>query len=147
MTSPKYPTQKQKEMAAKRTAEWRKNNPNYNENWRANRLIIDPDYTKDVNRKRLYGITGDQYRTKVQNQDGVCMICGLPPMGRQLDVDHCESPWKIRDLLCGNCNPGLGKFKEDPALLRAAADYLERHHPEKKAWDPDTDLWTFEATG
>jgi hypothetical protein len=30
-------------------------------------------------------------------------------------------------LLCFNCHGGLGQFKDDPAALRAAAGYLERH--------------------
>jgi hypothetical protein len=31
----------------------------------------------------------------------------------------------IRGLLCVNCNLALGQLKDDPALLRKAADYLE----------------------
>jgi hypothetical protein len=32
----------------------------------------------------------------------------------------------VRALLCHHCNVSLGRFKDDPALLRAAADYLEK---------------------
>jgi hypothetical protein len=31
----------------------------------------------------------------------------------------------IRSLLCNNCNLGVGNFKDNPALMRAAADYIE----------------------
>jgi hypothetical protein len=32
----------------------------------------------------------------------------------------------IRAFLCVDCNHGLGRFCDDPALLRAAAGYTER---------------------
>jgi hypothetical protein len=42
---------------------------------------------------------------------------------------------QVRDLLCGNCNRGLGLFKENPSLLTAAAWYLERHkHGTSTIW-------------
>ena len=43
-------------------------------------------------------------------------------------VDHNHTTGKIRDLLCGNCNGGLGKFMDNPELLIKAADYLKERH-------------------
>jgi recombination endonuclease VII len=52
----------------------------------------------------------------------VCAICS----GRhRLSVDHCHKTDEVRGYLCGYCNPALGSFKDDPKLLRRAADYLE----------------------
>jgi len=44
----------------------------------------------------------------------------------ELHVDHCHQTGKIRGLLYGRFNIGLGCFEDNPDLLRAAADYIER---------------------
>lgn len=76
-----------------------------------------------------YGITDHQYRTMVAGQGGVCAACGNPPRngkGRRLHVDHDHATGVIRGLLCMGCNIAIGQAKENPARLRAMADYLER---------------------
>lgn len=76
---------------------------------------------------RSYGITPEDYDRMVKEQSGVCAICGGPPQGRgRLHVDHVHGSGSIRALLCSRCNPGIGMFKDNPDLLRAAAIYLER---------------------
>lgn len=42
-------------------------------------------------------------------------------------IDHCHKTGKLRDPLCARHNLGLGFFDDDPAMLRAAAGYVERH--------------------
>lgn len=80
-----------------------------------------------------FGLTLDDYFKMHDAQQGVCASCGRPETDRRngkirwLAVDHCHSTGAIRGLLCGNCNNGIGRFRDDPDLLRKAADYLERH--------------------
>ena len=42
-------------------------------------------------------------------------------------LDHCHETNTFRGFLCNNCNHGLGKFKDDPAILQNAIDYLLAH--------------------
>ncbi len=58
---------------------------------------------------------------------GMCSIAGCPYVG-PLVFDHWhDGPKKgeFRGWLCSNCNAGLGFYADEPARLRAAADYIE----------------------
>jgi hypothetical protein len=74
--------------------------------------------------KARYGITGEQAAEMLDAQDGLCAICRERPADH---VDHDHLTGRVRGLLCFNCNGGLGQFRDDPELLRAALDYLDRH--------------------
>lgn len=75
-----------------------------------------------------YGLFPEDYNRMLREQQHKCLICGLDetecPYG-SLSVDHNHATNKVRGLLCHNCNTSIGKFKDNPALLRAAAQYLE----------------------
>ncbi len=76
--------------------------------------------------KSLFGLTVEQYDEMLDQQKGVCKICGRPcSSGRRLAVDHCHETGKIRGLLCGNCNKGIGNFQDSVPVLRSAIEYLE----------------------
>jgi hypothetical protein len=100
----------------------------------------DPEFHRRVVLSR-YGLTLESFAALLASQGGVCAICGTDdPQGRydQWHIDHdqtcCPTPRGkhgccgrcIRGLLCAACNLGLGKFRDESALLRAAADYIER---------------------
>lgn len=82
--------------------------------------------------KYRYGITLADYETLLESQRGRCAICDTSKPGGNLtkwSVDHCHDSAKVRGLLCAACNMGIGQFGDDPARLRAAADYIERRRP------------------
>lgn len=60
-------------------------------------------------------------------QRGHCAICGNNMDAPHLDHDH--NTGALRELLCRSCNLGLGYFRDSPAILSAAIDYLRRHTP------------------
>lgn len=79
---------------------------------------------------KTYGITRAQYEVMLAEQGGVCAICGELPstgMGKAFHVDHDHATGIVRGLLCGECNTGLGKFKDDPRMVETAAAYLHKH--------------------
>lgn len=83
--------------------------------------------------KRYYGMTGEEYGQKLADQKGLCAICGNPETAmlngvpKVMHVDHDHATGAIRDLLCGMCNGMLGLAKDNPQVLIAAAEYLQRH--------------------
>lgn len=78
-------------------------------------------------RKAKYGVSAEQYAEMVARAKGRCELCGDPPSSRGLGIDHCHRTGIVRGLLCTRCNTALGKLRDDPRLMRAAADYVERH--------------------
>jgi DNA-directed RNA polymerase subunit RPC12/RpoP len=84
--------------------------------------------------KRRYNITPQEYETKLVSQDYKCAICGKDAAdnkrGGKLDplhIDHCHKSGKLRDLLCHQCNSGLGQFKDNINLIQKAVQYLIDH--------------------
>lgn len=77
-------------------------------------------------RRRRSGLHRDDYAVLLWAQSGRCPIC-LDWFGTALRVDHDHTTGRVRGLLDDACNMALGHMGDDPALLRAAADYLRRH--------------------
>lgn len=84
-------------------------------------------------RLRRYGLTVVAYEEMLAAQNGLCALCGKVETHRdkrgeitRLAVDHDHVTGSVRALLCHACNTGVGSFYDDPAVLRAAAEYIER---------------------
>lgn len=79
-------------------------------------------------------LTVRQYGDMLEQQGGVCAICGKPETNvvgisgkaSRLAIDHCHDTGKVRGLLCMRCNTGLGKFYDNKDMLRKAVAYLDR---------------------
>ena len=81
---------------------------------------------------KKYKLTRQMYLDLLEQQDGVCAVCKLPPNRNWLAVDHdhnCCPGIKtcgncIRGLLCGSCNSFLGRVNDDVHSITA---YLEKY--------------------
>lgn len=104
--------------------------------WRVDRAAKASEdvyrYKRSYDLARTFGITLDDYEVLFDAQGGVCAICRLPERKRHqsgrvsaLAVDHDHETGVVRGLLCNTCNRAIGLMSDDPALLSAAAAYLE----------------------
>lgn len=118
------------ECSKKRTRNWEINNPEKRLALKRKWRLENPDKFKECVKyarlKTVYGVNKDLFKALLEKQNGLCIICGISQesLGRSLSVDHCHLTGKIRGLLCGNCNSGLGQFKDKPDLLLKAHRYL-----------------------
>jgi hypothetical protein len=89
-----------------------------------------PDKRRSADLKRTFGITLEDYKDKLQEQNNLCAICRRDNNYKRnyFEVDHCHKTGKIRDLLCSQCNMGLGSFKDSPEIMKSAIDYINKHH-------------------
>ena len=94
----------------------------------------NPDKFKGYHLKKEFGLTLEDFKRILSKQGGVCALCLQPEKSmhksgtlKELSVDHDHTTGVVRGLLCWVCNTGIGKMQDDPALLRAAADYVEKY--------------------
>ena len=95
----------------------------WRDKWRS-----DAAYREQHARARLgkiYGLSAEQHRQLLDEQDGVCAICRQSSR-RALCVDHCHATQRVRGLLCDKCNTALGLLDEDVGRMLAAVAYLDR---------------------
>lgn len=87
---------------------------------------------RDIWLRRQYGISEDEYKSRLKEQRGRCNICGSKDQrGRSgstyFQVDHDHKTGAVRGLLCAPCNSGLGSFGDDIKRLEKAIEYLRAH--------------------
>lgn len=65
-----------------------------------------------------YGLTLNEWADLMTRG---CSLCGTK---EQLCVDHCHKTGRVRGILCTMHNTALGKFGDDPHMLRRAAAWV-----------------------
>lgn len=116
--------QKNREHLLAQSKKWRQENKNK---------------AKNCELRKSYGIGKNDYDIMLEQQKGLCAICGLPekvihPQSKRLQplsVDHSHNSGKIRGLLCGSCNRALGFLKVDNfgiLNLQKAIEYISENN-------------------
>jgi len=127
VTKAAYDANPEKHCAAAR--KWCKENPEHHakikREWRKNNL----DKHNDIVRRSLYKLEPEAFKQMLQDQENKCAICRLPfnktNRVNTPHVDHAHDETKrVRGLLCGNCNSGIGKLGDDFSTVIKAASYL-----------------------
>ena len=146
---PKKPSEKARAWRARQDEPWSSSNfywkeprvdadiraqrATYMREWQRASRAADPEYFKDKDLKKNYGVTLDWYKEQSAKQGDVCAICRQPETSvirgkvLSLAVDHCHDTGKVRALLCSACNTGIGSLKHDRDLLQKAIAYLETY--------------------
>lgn len=98
--------------------------------WRAKNYDRAKARDREVHLKSTYGISFEDKLAMVKAQDGRCLGCAVEFSGlREADVcvDHCHKTGRVRGILCGWCNRGLGCLKDSTSTLENLIKYLERY--------------------
>lgn len=116
---------------------WERENKRWTKTWYRERRKSwrSPERNSANARKALYGITHEEYKSKCKQQKNRCALCGQKECRvhyrtgkrQSLSVDHNHETGQIRELLCRDCNLGLGMFQHCPNLLLKAIKYLKKH--------------------
>lgn len=78
-------------------------------------------------RKSKYNLLPEEFESRLKEQNYKCKICFDNFVSSKLThVDHDHKTSVIRGILCLKCNLLLGYAKDDPQILRNAAEYLEK---------------------
>ncbi len=86
----------------------------------------NPETAKDSIRKALYGVPHGWYAAQYALQQGRCAICRR--FFEVLHIDHNHDTGEVRELLCSQCNKGLGGLQDSIEILRRATEYLDKHN-------------------
>lgn len=76
--------------------------------------------------EKHFELTEEEYDAILKFQGGVCAICRRAKgIRKKMPVDHNHLTLELRMICCTPCNKMLGHCRDDPEMLRRAADLLE----------------------
>jgi Recombination endonuclease VII len=100
--------------------------------WHKVHYTANKDFYRDMQLRKKFDISLQDYNKMLERQNNACAICGKPEWRKRkgeivsLAVDHDHLTNKNRGLLCITCNHGIGSLQDDPELLLKAARYVTK---------------------
>jgi hypothetical protein len=110
---------------------WKKRNKDRSNALARLRRALNPEREKATRRraflKHKFGLTPELREALILAQDCRCAICKIElPIGSpKWATDHCHRGKYVRGMLCKSCNSAIGLLRDDPTIVRKAAEYLE----------------------
>jgi hypothetical protein len=124
--------EKNKAQERKRNKEWFDAHPGaraeFNKKYKRNNGAKKKKQDQNSRLKREHGITLEQKQKMFDDQKGLCAVSGLPLTEGNYHLDHCHKTKRLRGLITKKINWAIGLFEDNPELLRAAANYLEKNN-------------------
>ena len=92
---------------------------------------MKPD-KKDKYLKKKYGISLEEYNSKLAEQKDCCAMCGKHKSNfkRSLHVDHCHQTGHVRALVCYYCNHQLIRRHNADTAFKLN-QYFQKYQPKK----------------
>ena len=125
--------ERNRELVLRRTAEWRKKDPKRAADIHTRHRKKYIQWYRAKERARRHGMSPAELSEFIAARP-VCEVCGVAirwvtERGSGRDgfavIDHDHATETVRGALCHYCNLTIGNAKDNPRILRAAAEYLE----------------------
>lgn len=99
--------------------------PEDGQRYYANQKSKDPEFYRETNLRKNYGIGIAEFESILLDQGGKCAVCEGPALGKgRYHVDHDHKTGQIRGLLCHKCNVALGMVQDSIPHLLLLVRYL-----------------------
>ena len=102
-------------------------------NWKSRNKTKLKNFQKKYSLRKLYNLSVNEYENLVRKTNGKCCICNellvfeARRTGKGAVIDHCHITGKVREIICRNCNYGIGLLQDDFHILERAFNYLKEH--------------------
>ena len=92
--------------------------------WGMMKRQSDPEYQRNADLWSYYRLRREEYDAKIIAQRNCCAICGI--LMEKPQVDHDHETKQVRDLVCRNCNLGIGHLRDDVSIAESLVAYLRK---------------------